>query len=474
MSIESFIALVVPLAHISGSLCALHAAYHAHTTEGGIAWAVSLIAFPWLALPAYALFGPPASNTLTMQLQNVRSQALPPMLVAVPPEAFVPDDHTAPRFDFLADLGPTPITRSPKPELLVDGPEIFKHFFDVVESAERDLSIQFYIMRSDKIGTKFRDALIARAREGVRVRLLHDSIGARNAGSAYWRALRDAGVEVRSFDVRRRMSRILYINFRNHRKIVAADGRVAIVGGPNLADEYLGPSQWFPDWRDTAVRLTGPAAAIATTTFFEDWVWTGGTLDRPFLDPEPGEAGQTSPILLYPTGPADALPACSLGLIHLITEAQKRVWIATPYFVPDLDVLTALRVAALRGVDVRIIIPDIPDHKIVWYAAFAYAEDVLRTGAKIYRYQPGFMHQKTVLIDDWAAGIGTVNLDSRSLRLNFENMVYVFDPTFNEEVAAMLENDIARSKSYDEEAHAARPRKIRILAPAARLLGPLL
>ncbi|WP_108659156.1 cardiolipin synthase [Acuticoccus kandeliae] len=475
MSIESVIALLLPIAHISGTICAFHAAYHAHTTEGGIAWAVSLIAFPWLALPAYALFGPPASNTLTLQLEDVRRRALPPIRAEIPPEALVPDDHTAPRYDFLADLAPTPITMSPVPELLHDGPTIFKTFFDIVESAEKDLSVQFYIIRDDKVGTRFRDALIERARAGVKVRLLRDSIGSRNTRADYWRKLRDAGVEVRNFDVKRRMSRILYINFRNHRKIVAADGRVAVVGGPNMADEYLGPSKWFTNWRDTALQLTGPAAALAESTFVEDWLWTGGAPITPAEHPpHTHDPSALSPILIYPTGPADELPACSLSLIHLITEAEKRVWIATPYFVPDLDVLTALRVAALRGVDVRVIIPHVPDHKVVWYAAFAYAGEALKAGIKMYRYNDGFMHQKTMLVDDWAASIGTVNLDSRSLRLNFENTVFVFDPTFNEQVAAMLETDMENSIVFDQAFFDARSNRVRIMAPAARLLGPLL
>jgi cardiolipin synthase len=160
--------------------------------------------------------------------------------------------------------------------------------------------------------------------------------------------------------------------------------------------------------------------------------------------------------------------------MHLIVSARARLWLTTPYFVPDLDVLNALKLAALKGVDVRVMIPDRPDHRIVWLAGFAYIGEIMEAGVKLYRYAAGFMHQKVILIDDEVAGVGTVNFDNRSFRLNFENTALIFDRAFVSDVAAMLENDFARSRHINEEAYAEFSLLVRMFAPATRLLAPLL
>lgn len=464
---------IVGTVHLAGVYFAHHAASRAHTAQGAVAWAIALVTFPWVALPVYAVFGPVRAYLLTDDQAAVRQVAFGPLLARIPPEALA-DPTADPRRDLLVRLAPAPVTLA-RTDLLIDGRQIFEAFFALIEGAERSLAAGFYIIRDDAIGRRLKDALIAKAREGVRVRLLYDNVGSRNTPHAYWAELREAGVEVRGFEVARALPRVLRYNFRNHRKVLAADGRVAIIGGPNIADEYLGPSKWFKDWRDTAVRITGPAAAIAQVSFVEDWLWTGGELPAdPPVSPMQADPAATTPVLVLPTGPADDLPACPLAFLHLIAEARTRLWLATPYFVPDLDVINALKLAAVRGVDVRVLIPYAPDHTVVWLASFAYAGEVLRAGVKLYRYYDGFMHQKVLLVDDWAACVGTVNFDNRSLRLNFENTLVVFDDGFAEEVAAMLETDFARSIVYDRAAHEDRPRSVRLLAPAARLLGPLL
>lgn len=469
------ISIVVIAVYAAGLVFAHHAAERAHTAQGGVAWAIALVTMPWVALPVYAVLGPPKNYALSDDQATVRERAFAPLLAALSADMRPAPERIGPREAPLERLAPAPITLSARPHLLVDGPQIFEAIFAAIAAARRSVCVGFYIIRDDATGRRLADALIAKAREGVHVRLLFDNVGSRNTSRRYWQRLEAAGVEVRAFDVARALPRLLRMNFRNHRKVVATDGSTAIVGGPNIADEYLGPSKWFRGWRDTAVQLTGPAAAVAEASFVEDWLWTGGepppaTAMRPLL---PHGDAQTE-ILLLPTGPADTLPTCSLALLHLITEARWRLWLASPYFVPDLDVLNALKLAAVRGVDVRILVPARPDHTVVWLASFAYAEEVLHAGVKLHRFLDGFMHQKVILVDDWVCGIGTVNFDNRSLRLNFENTALVFDRPFVEEVAAMLRRDFSRSRLYDENAHARRSRSTRLLAPVARLLGPLL
>jgi len=466
--------LVVLLVHGTGCAYAIKAARHAHTAQGAVAWAMALIGLPWLALPAYLIIGPPRPGELEGDQAALRAIAYAHLFSNhIAPEALAP---IATRWRVLEDLAPTPVLYSSPPQLLVDGEAIFDRIFALIEAAEHDIVVQFYIFRDDGLGQRLKEALAARAREGVAVRLLYDGIGARNVPERYWQELRDAGAHVDRFHLRRRLPKVMRINYRNHRKLVAVDGRAAIIGGPNVADEYLGLDPDFGDWRDTAVEITGPAAQVAQAAFVVDWLWAGGdeaAIGHGPIVPEETN-GPKVPVLLLPTGPADVLPACSLALMHLIVSARERLWMTTPYFVPDLDVLSALKLAALRGVDVRVMIPDRPDHTIVWVAGFSYAPEVQQAGVKIYRYTDGFMHQKVILVDDEAAAIGTVNFDNRSLHLNFENTVIVFDKPFAAAVAAMLEHDFARSRLHDSEAFAAFPRAIRVIAPATRLLAPLL
>lgn len=476
MSVLGFLtSLAVFLLHGVGLVYALQAAEKAHTAQGGVAWALGLVFFPWVALPAYAIFGPPDIVRLAQNQGEARAEAHKRFVRAGPLRVCHPDKTAERRRATLERLAPLPVVNAPPPTLLVDGDAVFDAVFAAIDSAARTIFVQFYIIRNDDLGRRLAERLAARAREGLRVCVLYDRVGSHRAPRRYWDEMRAAGVEVRPFEVNRPLERILRLNYRNHRKCVVVDGRVAILGGPNVGVEYLGLDGWFGHWRDTSVMLTGAAAAAVEAVFVEDWLWTGGApivAEPAPSEPDPGTAGV--PTLVLATGPADPQPACTLFFCHVITEARERVWIASPYFVPDLDVLTALRLAAVRGVDVRILIPDKPDHLVVWLAAFGYAEEALRAGIKLYRYGAGFMHQKVCVVDDWVAAVGTANLDNRSLRLNFEVMAVMFDTAFTAEASAMLQADFAFSRLYDAAAHAERRAWVRVLGPAARLLGPIL
>ena len=465
--------LVIVCVHTGGLFAAIRAAQHSHTAQGAVAWAISLTAVPYIALPLYLLIGPPRPGELEVDQADFRAEAYARLLnQQMPPEAIAPIED---KWSLLERLAPAPTVFSGPPRLLVDGEAVFDAVFRAIEGAEHEIVVQFYIYRDDGLGRRLHEALCRRSREGVKVLLLYDGIGARNVPEAYWQGLRDAGVDAHEFHLRRRLPKVMRLNYSNHRKLVAADGKVAIIGGPNVGDEYLGLDPKFGAWRDTAIEISGPAARVAQASFVVDWQWAGG--DMAALKGEPVAAEPSfahTPVVLLPTGPADTIPACSLALMHLIGSAKKRLWLTTPYFVPDLDVLSTLKVAALRGVDVRVMIPNRPDHLIVWLAGFTYADEVIRADVKLYRYMEGFMHHKVMLVDDEVAAIGTVNFDNRSLHLNFENTVVVMDKTFTAEVAAMLERDFERCTPHMDSPYAGFHPVTRAIAPATRLLAPLL
>ena len=263
------------------------------------------------------------------------------------------------------------------------------------------------------------------------------------------------------------------INFRNHRKIVVTDGKAAYVGGHNVGDEYLGKSPRFGHWRDTHVELTGPAVAAVQWSFIEDWNWaTGEVLEFPQVH-EPAATGGNIPVVVIPTAPADDLPSCTLMFLAAITCARKRLWITSPYFVPDEAVYDALQLAALRGVDVRIMLPNKPDHLLVYLSSFSYLESAEQVGVRFYRYRAGFLHQKVMLIDDDLAAVGTANLDNRSMRLNFELTLMFADRPFAAEVAAMFEADFAKCERATPGDLGRRSVAFRVAVRISRLLSPV-
>ncbi len=263
----------------------------------------------------------------------------------------------------------------------------------------------------------------------------------------------------------------LQLNFRNHRKIVVVDGRCAFVGGLNVGDEYMGLKPPLAPWRDTQLELRGPALGDLQQLFADDWQWITGR--QPPLPPPAACEGDAN-VLVVASGPADPRETASLFFTAAIHAARERLWLSTPYFVPDQSVLAALQLAVLRGVDVRVLIPARPDHRTVFLASTLHAHHALRAGIRMFRYQPGFLHQKALLIDQDSAAIGSMNLDSRSFRLNFEVDALVVDRAFAAEVAAMLEADFSRSLAVDEHEYLGAPYLRRVAMHVARLFDPLL
>jgi len=333
--------------------------------------------------------------------------------------------------------------------------------------------VQFYIIHDDGVGRELKERLLDRARAGVRCHLLYDEIGSR-LPEHYVGELRNAGVRVFPFNTTQGDTNRFQINFRNHRKIVIVDGREAWVGGLNVGDEYKGLDPDIGYWRDTHMRVAGPIVQSVQVAFAEDWHWASKQLLRDLdWDPKPAPGDANMAMLCLPTGPVDPLENCTLFFLHMINSAEKRLWIASPYFVPDEQFISALQLAALRGVDVRILIPDKGDNAMVDLSAWSYMADLEKVGIKVYRYTKGFLHQKVTVIDDEYCTIGTANFDNRSFRLNFEMTMGVADAEFSAQVARMFEDDLADARLVEPGELDKRSAWFRFWVRASRLAAPV-
>jgi cardiolipin synthase len=336
--------------------------------------------------------------------------------------------------------------------------------------------VQFYIIRHDSLGQRLAAVLMERARAGVAVYVLYDDVGSNSMSEEFRERLRAEGIKIFGFNHRHRWLRVfgpMRINWRNHRKNVVVDGRIGWTGGLNVGVEYLGQDKKFGHWRDTQLKLEGPAVSSLSLIFQEDWLWATGEVlqvERPSPIDEPG----TTPALVMATGPADRFEACAIAFSDVIAQSRQRLWVVSPYFVPDTDMRTAFYAAHLRGVDVRIMLPEKPDHLLVWLASNAHADAMVQHGISVYRYHRGFLHQKVLLMDDRIASVGSVNFDNRSFAINFEMTVWMPDPKVVADVEAMLLHDFVdcREVSLDEVQRRGALR--RFTEQAAKLFSPIL
>lgn len=462
------------VAHVIGLICALHALFSVRTPQGTIAWLISLNTLPVIAVPAYLVFGRSkfkgfifARQTEDLELRHIVD------VLASKAQRFVRQiDGDYGRILATERLAKMPFVGNNEVELLVDGQATFDSIFAGIEEAQNFILIQFFIVHDDQIGRELKTRLIRMAAKDVRIFFLYDEIGCHKLPSAYLRELQDAGVRMHAFHTTRGSGNRFQLNFRNHRKIVVVDGRVGWIGGHNVGDEYLGRDPKFGLWRDTHMRIIGPSVMALQLSFLEDWNWA--TDEKIDLIWEPVSADESDvPVLILPSGPADDIETASFMFQHAIHSAAHRIWIASPYFVPDEGVFGALQLAALRGVDVRILIPDKPDHLLVYLSAFAFIGKMLDAGIEIYRYEQGFMHQKVFLVDDSVAAVGTANLDNRSFRLNFEVTAIVMDPMFAEQVERMLVADFDRSRRMTLSELEAKPWWFMAAGRAAYLTAPI-
>ena len=477
MTIEpTLIAVALGLLYLLALVCVYRILLTYRTAQGAIAWIMALLGLPYLAVPLFLFFG---RNRFSgyVRARRLGDRALTHLIDRLEQHPTTMDRARQHRLSddlrVLSNLARQPFTDGNRCTVLRDGVATFQALFEAMENARSYILLEFYIIRSDRVGQRIKTILKRKLAEGVQVWFLYDDIGSVWLPRNYLRELREAGAHVASFgdgNVRRRR---LQVNFRNHRKLLVCDGSVGFVGGINLGDEYLGAAAKREPWRDTHCRIEGPAVLGLQLAWLEDWNWASD--ERPELCWQPpSQRPGDHQVLVLPTGPADAHETCTLFFLNCINNARSRIWIASPYFVPDFQVINALQLAALRGVDVRILIPEKSDNLLIHMAAYSYLVQANSAGIGIYQYQQGFMHQKVVLVDDRYAAIGTANLDNRSMRLNFEITALSTAREFVGEVAIMLTEDLDHCRLMTARDYRDRSLLFRLSCRAVRLLAPLL
>ncbi|WP_270179189.1 cardiolipin synthase [Alkalihalobacillus sp. CinArs1] len=447
------------------------------------AWLMVLLFIPLLGFIMYLIFGQNLSRRRLFDWENIKKVGIEDLIqeqVSEIKEGIYPFRHEeiARHKDIIymhLVNDDAVLTQDNDIKVFTDGEEKFEAVLRDIENAKDHIHFQYYIFRKDNLGRKIAQKLTEKAREGVKVRVLYDEMGSRRTRKRFFRELIEAGGEVEVFFP----SRIPYVNprlnYRNHRKLVIIDGRIGYVGGFNVGDEYLGLNKKFGYWRDTHLRMEGSATHAMQTRFLLDWNHAarnkvGYEANYFPVLPTIGDAG----VQIVSCGPDSEWEQIKNGYIKLISSAKRTVYIQTPYFIPDASLLDALRIAALSGVDVRLMIPNKPDHMFVYWATYSYVGELLKAGARIYIYQNGFIHAKTISVDGEISSVGTANIDVRSFKLNFEVNAFIY----NEHIAKQLEKtfleDMSKSDELTAEGYYDRSTWIRFKESISRLLSPIL
>ncbi|MGE0173550.1 MAG: cardiolipin synthase [Oligoflexales bacterium] len=425
--------------------------------QTALAWILINAAFPPVGVPLYYLLG---QNRLKSYVKRRRKSRKRRMETDQISERFEVDQM--PVVPYISEFeGFARLSESFTPslatdvQLLIDGEMTFESIFQEIKSAKRYIFVQYYILRSDRLGLELKQLLIEKAKEGVAIFLLLDHIGSFFLTQSYLKDLSDSGVHIAKF-LPLRLN--LQINFRNHRKLVVVDGRSAFLGGLNVGVEYLG-KQKAAYWRDTHVKVTGAVVERLEEVFLDDWYFAARkrtkrlpalVLQRKVLGGSPSTS--PTPVQVVSFGPNDETQIGLLLFLQIINIAKERLWIASPYFVPDSTLEQHLELAAVRGVDVRILIPSTSDHHFVHWVTMGYAKKLVQKGIKVFCYQKGFMHQKIILVDNELTVLGTSNFDNRSIYLNFETALLVYGKNFGDKITAMLVKDFASSRELTMEA----------------------
>ncbi|MBL4952404.1 cardiolipin synthase [Neobacillus sp. YIM B02564] len=445
-----------------------------------ITWLVVLGSFPLVGFIFYLLFG-----------RNYRKEKMFRKKYFLDKQAFLTvegeedprseekralmGEHHGQLFTLAQKLGNSPISFDTATKVLTNGEETFQHIIQQLKRARHHIHLEYYIVRHDHIGQEIKNILIEKASQGVKVRFMFDAVGSWQLSKAYINELKNAGVETVPFGPVRLPFLNNKFNFRNHRKIIVIDGTVGFVGGLNIGDEYLGRDKEIGFWRDTHLMLRGEAVRSLQLIFLQDWYYmtNHSFLTAEYLSPQIDHESHGG-VQLIAGGPDNEWSVIKNIFFSMIASAKESVWIASPYFIPDEDIFSALKVAALSGIDVRLLVPNRPDKRIVFHASRSYFPEMLEAGVKIYEYERGFMHSKIVIVDNELASIGTSNMDMRSFHLNFEVNAFLFRTKSTEKLVQEYINDLKYSKQIDLKTFEQRHIGFRLLESTARLLSPLL
>ncbi len=368
------------------------------------------------------------------------------------------------------------LTQNNHVDIFTDGNELFRALLADIDRAEKSIDAQYFIVKSDITGMRFINALAKKASEGVRVRLLIDAMGSRKVNRKMAEILTDAGGEVAYFFRPKLKVILMRLNYRNHRKLVVIDDRVGYIGGFNIADEYVDMKKKFGHWRDTHARIIGDAVIDLKVRFTLDWrsaTHVEEDFSYMFSETPSGNVGDTG-IQIVSSGPDSPKEEIKAAYLKMITSASECIYLQTPYYVPDKSIQEALKMASYSGVDVNIMIPDQPDHIFVYWATYSYVGDLLESGVKVYIYDGGFLHSKTIMVDEEVTSIGSANFDKRSFSLNFEANAIIYDRELAGRIRREFEKDLQLSHELTLENYRLRSSWIKFKESISRLLSDIL
>ncbi|MEO1816685.1 MAG: cardiolipin synthase [Acetobacterium sp.] len=398
-------------------------------------------------------------------------------IIAIDPDS--PIEKYRHSIEFHLNVSESLYTNNNEVTIFTDGYKKFDALFHAMEQARSSIHVEYYIIKNDTLTAKLFDILTRKALEGVEVRLLFDAMGGRYLPRSILDGFESAGGKIGVFFPSRFKMLNLRVNYRNHRKIVVIDGVTGFVGGFNIGNEYLGLEKKMGYWRDTHLKIVGSAAYELQHRFLLDWRASSNEellIDNTKLNhyfptiPQKTGAG----IQIVSSGPDNINQQIKQGFLRMINTAEDYILIQSPYFVPDESILEALKIALLSGIDVRIMIPNKPDHIFIYWVTLAYVGELIEYGAKIFIYENGFLHAKTIVVDDSVCSVGSCNFDIRSFRLNFETNAFIYDRKVAIQLKNIFVEDIKKCTYYNKELYRNRSRRVKIKESISRLFSPLL
>lgn len=439
-----------------------------------VTWLIVLALLPLIGFLLYLIFGAnPMRKKKALRMENEHELRLSKIAEKQNQRLEHNEFDSKRLMSLLMKCAESPITYNNDVQVIASGVVKFEKLFEDIQQATSSIHMEYYIFKDDHLGWKLLKLLKQKASEGVEIRILFDDVGSLSLGKDFKHEMLHAGIEYYRF------FKVLFpllsrdLNYRNHRKIVVIDGTVAYLGGFNVGDEYLGKNKKIGNWRDTHLRIRGDAVSAVQNIFLDDWNFISKQQVKKDITVPTYVQKEDTAIQIVASGPDYKWKSMHQAFYKMISEANDKLWIATPYLVPDESLLTALKVAALSGVDVKIMIPMHRDHFFVYWSGQSNIEPLLEAGVKIYAYDNGFMHSKVVISDDVCATVGTANLDIRSMEINFEINAFIYDIAVIEILEKNYLEDLQYCFRYELDEFKKRGGWRKVLEAVGKIVSPI-
>jgi len=439
-----------------------------------LSWVIALVFLPGVGLIFYLFFGRSLKGQQMISRHNKRKlmHNYTPRRVDISTFDLPPEQRNLVILSHNLCRGP--FTANNKIDIFTDGYNKFVSLKSDLLKARRSILLQYYIFLDDRIGNEIAEILIKKARQGVTVKVIYDHVGSFSARNRFFKRMQDAGVDTHPFFKVTFPQFANRINWRNHRKVVVIDGETGYIGGMNIADRYVYGSAEDGPWRDTHFRVQGDIVESLLYSFAIDWNFLKKTPELPKIEPSEVMFSNNTGVQLVTSGPTESWNNLSMVFLKAISSARRTIYIQTPYFLPTDSLLSALQAAALAKVDVRIMMPENTDSVLLHYASFSYVTQCLKAGIKVYLYEAGMLHAKSMIIDDELVTAGSTNFDFRSFENNFECNLLIFDSAINRRMRDIFFEDLKKCRKLRLNEWKRRPIGQRFLESLLRLISPIL